>query len=63
MKAVVHYRKAPTKKTTNFNTVTYYRTDAACGVYSEVPHLGQGMKHTDKLEDVTCEKCLAAVAN
>ena len=56
--SVVHYRKGPTKRTINFTNKTYFRTDAACGVYSEVPNPDQGMKHTDNIDDVTCQKCL-----
>ena len=55
---VVHYRKEPTKKVINFGNKTYWRTNAACGVYSEVPSPEQGMQHTNNIDDVTCQKCL-----
>lgn len=61
MTVAVHYRKEPTEEVINFTNKTYYRTEAVCGLYSEVPNLGQGMRHTDVIEDVTCENCLDAL--
>ena len=56
----VHYR-VKSKRIQKPLGKVIYRTDAACGVYSEVPEIGRGMKHTDVKEDVTCEGCLAAL--
>jgi hypothetical protein len=53
----VHYR-VKTKRITKPLGKVIYRTDASCGLYSEVPEMGKGMKHTDVVGEVTCENCL-----
>ena len=58
---VVHHRKEPTKKINKYGTKTYHETHASCGVYSQVLEPEQGMKHTDRMDFVTCEKCREAL--
>jgi hypothetical protein len=53
----VHYR-AKSKRITKPLGKVIYRTDAACGKYSEVPEQGMGMLHTEDTDEVTCEGCL-----
>jgi len=61
MKEVVHYRKGTTTTIKKFSGKRYYETHAACGVFSQVPHKDQGMKHTNNVDEVTCKKCLATL--